>query len=77
MTRDEALEQLSNSAIGEEEAQREFEYIATKLGITTEDLKGYLNAPNKTHADYKNREAFFVSGAHVMKKLGLEVAVKR
>ncbi len=77
MTRDEALEQLSNPAISEEEAQREFDYIATKLGITTEDLKGYLNAPNKTHADYRNREAFFVSGARVMKKLGLEVAVKR
>jgi N-acetyl sugar amidotransferase len=77
MTRDEALEKLKHPAIAPEEAVHEFEYVATKLGISVEELQGYLDAPNKTHRDYKNQEAMFVLGAKVLNMLGIERAIKR
>lgn len=77
MTRAEALEKLSKPAISDEDARPEFEYIATKLGISVEELRGYFNSPNKSYHDYKNNENLFKAGAKVMKFLGLERAVKR
>jgi len=77
MTRDDALKQLQRPAISEEEAQHEFEYVANKLDISVDELKGYFDAPNKSYRDYKNHEMLFVMGAGVMKWLGLERATKR
>jgi len=77
MTREEALEKLLRPAADEEEAIHDFEYIATKLGISVEELQGYFDAPNKTYKDYKNQEMMFVLGAKVMNMLGIERAIKR
>lgn len=77
MTRDEAIEKLKKPAITEDEARQEFEYIATKLGITIDELQSYMDAPNKTYQDYKNQEAMFSMGAKVMRFLGLERSIKR
>ena len=48
-----------------------------KLGITSSDLKQYLNMPKKFYWDYKNQERIFNMGAKVLQKLGLEKAIKR
>ena len=77
MSREEALEKLKTPAIDEEQAQHDFEYIATKLGITVEELQGYFNAPNKSYKDYNNQENMFNLGAKVMKMIGVEKSVKR
>ena len=77
MTREEALKRLSNPAIDEKEAVIEFEFVATKLGISVEELQRYFDAPNKTYKNYKNHETMFVLGAIVMKWLGIERAIKR
>lgn len=77
MTREEALERLSRPAFDEETIAQDFEYIATKLGISVDELQGYLEAPNKTYRDYKSQRGLFSVGATVMKLLGLETAVKR
>ncbi|MES2675598.1 MAG: N-acetyl sugar amidotransferase [Pseudomonadota bacterium] len=77
MTRDEAIEKLIQPAMSEDDARQEFEYVATKLGITTAEFKGYFDAPNKTYKDYKNNETMFVWGAKIMKLLGIERAIKR
>lgn len=77
MSRDEALEILSSPALDDDEARNEFEYVATKLGISTAELQSYFDAPNKSYKDYKNQEWMFVIGAKVMKSLGLERAIKR
>jgi len=77
MTRDEALEKLKTPAMSDEEARQEFEYVATKLGISEAELRSYFNAPNKTHRDYKNEESIFVLGAKVLNMLGIERAIKR
>lgn len=77
MTREEALEKLKYPAIDEEIAAQDFEYIATKLGISVADLQSYMDAPNKTYKDYKNQEKMFKVGTKVMSWLGLENSPKR
>jgi N-acetyl sugar amidotransferase len=77
MTRAEALERLKQSPYDENTIAQDFEYIATKLGITVEELQGYMDAPNKTYRDYRSQRAVFAVGARVLKALGLEKAVKR
>lgn len=77
MTRDEALEKLKKPAYNPETIEDEFNYIATKLGITRETLKGYFNAEKKFYKDYNNQETMFVAGAKVLKFLGVERSIKR
>jgi N-acetyl sugar amidotransferase len=77
MTREEALEKLRIPAINEEEAKKDFEYIATKLGISVEELQGSMDMPLKSHNDYKNMQSIFNFGAKVMKTLGMERSIKR
>jgi len=77
MTRSDALERLKTPALDESTIKQEFEYVANKLEISSEELLGYLNAPNKTFRDYKSQEAVYMLGAKVMKLLGLEIGGKR
>ena len=72
-----ALKQLEGPAYDEETAARDFEYVATKLGISVDELESYMQAPNRTYQDYKSQEYIFKVGAAVMKGLGLEVGGKR
>lgn len=77
MTREEALEQLKKPALDEATVTQEFEYVANKLGISTTELQGYMDARNKTYRDYRSQEAFYLFGARAMKTLGLELGGKR
>ncbi|VFR97143.1 putitive LPS biosynthesis protein [plant metagenome] len=77
MTRDEALERLKTPAYDPATIEEDFEYIATKLGISVEEFRRYHEMPKKTYKDYKNQEWLFDLGAKVLKALGVERAVKR
>lgn len=77
MSRQQALELLKQPAINEAEARHDFEYVATKLGISVAELEHYFNQPNKTYRDYKNQEALFELGAKALRWLGVEKSVKR
>jgi hypothetical protein len=77
MTREEALDKLKTPAHDEEQIAHEFEYIATKLGITVKELQTYMDAPNKTYRDYKNQQGIYELGAKVMRFFGLEKGGKR
>jgi len=77
MTREEALEKLKNPAFDEEMIKHDFEYIAIKLGISVDDLQGYLDAPNKKYTDYNNQMWLYNSGAKIMRALGMEKGGKR
>ncbi|MBA6156295.1 N-acetyl sugar amidotransferase [Tenacibaculum sp. S7007] len=77
MTREEAIEALSKPGYDPETIAQDFEYIATKLGITVEELQSYMDAPNKTYKDYKSQENIYNIGAKVMRALGLEKGGKR
>ena len=77
MTRDEALERLKSPALDEDALRLEFEYVATKLGISKEELESYLDAPNRTYRDYRSQESIYAVGARLMRALGLELGGKR
>lgn len=77
MTRDAALERLATPAFDAQTIAQDFEYIATKLGISVAELQSYFDAPNKSYKDYKSQKGLFAVGAQAMKLLGLETAVKR
>ncbi|RUO37303.1 LPS biosynthesis protein [Aliidiomarina shirensis] len=77
MTREEALEKLKKPVISDADAKHDFEYIATKLGISVEELQKYFDQPNKTYRDYKNQQTLFDFGAKMLKFLGVERSIKR
>jgi len=77
MTREEALEKLEHPPFDEAIISHEFEYVATKLGISIEELQGYMDAPNKTYKDFKSQENIYAIGARMMRLFGLELGGKR
>ena len=77
MNREEALERLKKPAYNPETIQEEFNYIATKLGISPNELKRYFDMPKKFYWDYKNQESLFKFGAKILKFLGVERSIKR
>jgi hypothetical protein len=77
MTRDEALKLLERPAYDPTKIQDEFDYIATKLEISSGELKQYFTMPKKFYWDYKNQERMFNLGAKVLKAIGVERSIKR
>ena len=77
MTREDALEKLKHPAYDPKTIKQDFEYIATKLGISIKELQSYMDAPNKTYKDYKSQDNIYNIGAKVMRFLGLEKGGKR
>ncbi len=72
MTRDEALERIAKPELSEELLKQEFDYVAERLGISSEELEEIFNGENKTFKDYKNKRWLIGIGANVMRLLGLE-----
>lgn len=77
MSREEAIEKLKTPAYDPENIKHDFEFVATKLGISVDELQSYMDAPNKTFRDYKNQESLYELGAKVFRTLGLEKGGKR
>lgn len=77
MSRAKAIEKLNKPAYNPETIEEEFKYIATKLGISVEELRGYFSAEKKFYWDYKNQLSMFKLGAKVLKFLGVERSIKR
>jgi hypothetical protein len=77
MTREAALERISKHAYDEETIARDFEYVATKLGISVAELKELMNGPNKSFRDYDNSMLMINLGARILQLLGVEKRVMR
>ncbi len=77
MTREAALADLEKLPYAEDEIDHDFEYIATKLEISVEELRGYLKAPLKFYWEYRNQAQLFDLGARVLHGLGLERRAKK
>lgn len=69
MTRDEALIELEKPPYEPETINQEFNYIATKLGISVDELNGYLEMPKKFYWDYRNRRSTFEWGEKVLRMI--------
>jgi len=77
LSREEALEKMKKPAYNPETIDEEFKYIATKLGINADELKGYFKMPKKYYWDYKNQLSMFKIGAKILKFIGVEKSIKR
>ena len=77
MTRDEALKKLEKPAYDPSTIDEDFDYISSKLNITSDELRLYFHMPKKFYWDYKNQERFFNMGAKILKALGFETSIKR
>jgi N-acetyl sugar amidotransferase len=77
MTREDAVEKMKKPAYDPETIEDEFNYIATKLSIPPDELRGYFNMEKKFYWDYKNNKSVFVMGAKFLKAIGAERSIKR
>jgi hypothetical protein len=77
LSRDEALQKIAVPAYSDEDLARDFEYVATKLDLTVEQLREIMNGPNRSYRDYRNAMTFIDLGTRVMRALGLQRAVMR
>jgi len=77
MTREEALEKLKAPPYDPQLATQDFEYVATKLGISEAELQQYLEGPNRSYRDYRSQAWLYRLGAWTLRRLGIEVGGKR
>jgi N-acetyl sugar amidotransferase len=77
LSRDEALLALEKPAYDSEDISQDFDYVATKLGISSDELNHYFEIPKKFYWDYSNQDKIFNVGARFLKAVGLEASVKR
>jgi hypothetical protein len=77
MTREEALAKIATPAYDEEALAQDFEYIATKLGLTVAELRELHNGPNKTYRDYAHSMMVMELGNRVLRAFGVQRALIR
>ena len=77
MSRDEALQRIAAPAYDPQNLAQDFEYIATKLGLTVAELQHLMAGPNKSYKDYSNAMPLIGLGTRVLRALGVQRAVIR
>jgi N-acetyl sugar amidotransferase len=77
MTRDEALAKLSQPAWDKETIGQDFEYIATKLDISVDELRDMCVGEKHTWRDYKNSMTLIDAGVRVMRAVGVQRTLLR
>ena len=77
LTRQEALDKIAIKAYNDETIAEDFEYIATKLGISVEQLKGFMEGETKSYHDYKSNMPFIELGTKVLRAIGVQKALNR
>ena len=70
ISRSEALEILKNPSLENKIVEDEFNYVATKLDISVEELEKYLRMPKKYYWDYKNNKKLLKLGESFLKIIG-------
>lgn len=77
MSRDEAVERLKQPAYPMEDVEKDYDFIASKLRISVEELKKYHSMPIKTFKDYKNQEFLFTLGSRFTRLMGIDINAKK
>jgi N-acetyl sugar amidotransferase len=77
MNREDAIARLKNPAYPLEEVEKDYDYIASKLRITLEELKEYHSIPIKSFKDYKNQEFLFTFGSRLTRFFGIDKNAKK
>ena len=76
MSRVEALEKLNSPTLDNQQIAKDFSFVASKLGISEDELRSYLEMPKFTYRDYRNSSALIELGARLSRMLGIEGAIK-
>lgn len=77
MKREDAIERLKNPAYPLDEVEKDYDFIASKLRITVDELKKYHCIPIKSFRDYKNQEFLFTFGSRLTRLLGIDKNAKK
>ena len=77
MTREEALQRISRPAYDDATIAQDFEYVATKLDLTVDELRTLMKGPNKTYRDYRNKMGIIEVGTKFMRAVGVQRAIIR
>ena len=60
-----------------ETVAQDFEYVATKLGLSVAELEVLMRGENKTYRDYKSRMPMIELGTHALRLMGVQKAIIR
>jgi N-acetyl sugar amidotransferase len=77
LSRDEALEKIAEPPYPAKEMAEDFEYVATKLGISVDELRTLEQGPNRSYRDYRNGMPLIALGTQVLRAAGVQRAVMR
>lgn len=77
MSREEALSKIAFPPYDDETVKNDFIYVATKLGITEQELRELLNQPNKSFRDYKSSFGVMELGTKILRLTGIQKAIIR
>jgi predicted HTH domain antitoxin len=77
MSREEALKKISLKAYDKETIMADFEYVATKLGISIEEFKSLMKGENRTFRDYKSQMTLIEVATKFSQLFGLEKRIIR
>jgi len=72
MTREEALEKLTQQPYDEKIAMQDLDYIVEKLDLSKEEFLELMKGDNKTFRDYKNSEKILKSAIRLAMLIGIE-----
>lgn len=72
MTREEANRILAQPPYDPEQMEEDKEYIAKKLGVSTEEFERIIEGENKTIYDYKNEQVLIHMAVKIAKLAGVE-----
>lgn len=77
MTRQEAMERINRNAYDEATIAQDFEYVATKLGLSVEEFRKIMAGENKSYKDYKSNMPWIQLGTWVLRAVGVQRAIMR
>ncbi|GAB3459610.1 N-acetyl sugar amidotransferase [Massilia terrae] len=72
MTREQALDRIACPEMDEHFLAQEFEYVASKLDLSVDELQAIFEGENKTYRDYKNKRWLIGMGTNTLRMLGIE-----
>jgi hypothetical protein len=77
MSRDEAIKRIESLPYPMDEVEKDYDYVASKLRISVDELKSYHSMPIKTYKDYKNQELLFTLGSRLIRFFGIDKNAKK
>ena len=72
MTRDEAIQRISSSEMGDHFLANEFDFVADKLSLSKAELEAFQHLPLKTFQDFRNKRFIISLGVKIFRLLGIE-----